>query len=592
MAGKPTPAFYTVVVLVVLALIGYAGYRMVSQMNGGDNAQNGGGKANKSGSTDIDPNELGVKPTGDGAEANDSQGITTVKEYEFKPSEKLPPVQGAADYKQMENNTVRFALNVWAGWAPIIYANQGFAANKVWKTPDGQEFKVDLVLMDDPIAMRDAYASGNVHIGWATLDMLPLFMEGFVDKTGKPIDSRIMPRVYQQVDWSNGGDGIVVRESIRTVGDLRGKKIVLAENSPSQYFLLNMLVAGGVQPAEVEFIYTQDAFQAASAFNDQANISACVSWAPDIYNLSEVRGNRLLVTTGTANKLIGDVWFARADFAKDHPGIIEGLVRGIFDAMVELKSDSAKQNVAQLMATGYSLPAADALGMLGDAHSTNWAENYQFFMNKNNPTNFERVWNQAYYLYRRIGKIAHQPVAFDQVMDFSVIAKLAAEEKYSSQVDEYAVQFVPKSTTDIRGAEEILTNTVVIHFFPNNFDLYKKVTVREGDKDMEKLYDPNVDLVLEEIGKLSGQFGTANIIIEGHADASMKGKASASLVKELSENRAKSVKDALLKKFPNLDPNQFNAEGLGWDRPADIGDPNNHAKNRRVEIKIYPAESD
>lgn len=604
MAGKPTPAFYGVVVLVVLALIGYAGYRVFSSINGGDNgggnaAQNNGGQnsgnqgGNASGKgSNIDPSQLGVNSGGNGAEADDQPGITTVKEYEFKPSEKLPPVQGTGDYQAMQDNTVRFALNVWAGWAPIIYANDGFAANKVWKTPDGKEFKVDLVLMDDPIAMRDAYAAGNVHIGWATLDMLPLFMEGFVDKTGKPIDSRTMPRVFQQVDWSNGGDGIVVRESIRTVADLRGKKIVLADNSPSQYFLLNMLVAGGLQPSEVEFIYTNDAFSAAAAFNAQPGISACVSWAPDIYNLAEVKGNRLLVTTGTANKLIGDVWFSRADFAKDHPQIIEGLVRGIFDAMVELKSDEARQKVAQLMASGYSLPAADALSMLGDAHSTNWAENYQFFMNKNNPTNFERVWGQAYYLYRRIGKITHQPVPFNQVMDFSVIAKLGTEEKYSSQVDEYATQFVPKSTSDIRGAEEILTNTVVIHFFPNNFDLYKKVTVQEGDKTIEKLYDPNVELVLEEIGKLAGQFGTANIIIEGHADSSMKGKASANLVKELSQNRALSVKDALLKKFSNLDPNQFNAEGLGWERPADPADPNNHARNRRVEIKIYPAESD
>ena len=31
-------------------------------------------------------------------------------------------------------------------------------------------------------------------------------------------------------------------------------RIVLAENSPSQYFVLNMLVAGGVQPAEVEMV--------------------------------------------------------------------------------------------------------------------------------------------------------------------------------------------------------------------------------------------------------------------------------------------------------------------------------------------------
>ena len=27
------------------------------------------------------------------------------------------------------------------------------------------------------------------------------------------------------------------------------------------------------------------------------------------------------------------------------------------------------------------------------------------------------------------------------------------------------------------------------------------------------------------------------------------------------------------------------------DRPADPADPENHAKNRRVEIKVYPAEA-
>ena len=112
---------------------------------------------------------------------------------------------------------MRFALNVWAGWGPIILANDGFKPGKVWKTPKGEEFKVELVLIDNPVAMRDAYAAGEVHIGWATLDMVPLFMEGFVDKTGQPRDSRVMPRIYQQIDWSNGGDGIVARESIKTV---------------------------------------------------------------------------------------------------------------------------------------------------------------------------------------------------------------------------------------------------------------------------------------------------------------------------------------------------------------------------------------
>ena len=188
--------------------------------------------------------------------------MTTVKEYSFKPAERLPEIKEASRYKPLEDNTVRFALNVWAGWAPIILANNGIKAEKVWKTPDGEEFKVELVIIDNPVAMLDAYTTGNVHIGWGTLDMVPLFVDGMVDKTGRPKEhfDGIMPRIFQQIDWSNGGDGIVVRDNIKTVADLRDKKLVLAQNSPSQYFALNMLVAGGVQPSEVDMIYTNDAF--------------------------------------------------------------------------------------------------------------------------------------------------------------------------------------------------------------------------------------------------------------------------------------------------------------------------------------------
>jgi len=438
--------------------------------------------------------------------------------------------------------------------------------------------------------MRDAYAAGDLHIGWATLDMVPLFMDGFVDSSGKPRDSRVMPRIFQQVDWSNGGDGIVVRDHIKTVTDLRGQKLVLAQNSPSQYFALNMLVAGGIQPSEVSMVYTEDAFQAAAAFNAQKDIAGAVSWAPDIYNLEKVRGNRMLVTTATANKLIADVWFARADFAHDHPAIIEGLVRGIFDAMEELKDESRRKQAAELMAVGYNIPASETLAMFGDAHSTNWAENFQFLLNRNNPANFERIWNQSYYLYRRIGAIRHQPVPFDQVMDFSVIQKLGQEERYASQKDEYTVRFTPASAGTIRAEEEILTNTQFIHFFPNSWELDKKITKKVDGKEVEELYDPNVDFVLEDIAKLAGQFGAARIIIQGHTDSSMRGQVPASLVKELSLNRANAVKESLVRKY-SLDPNQLAVEGMGWDRPADATDPENHTRNRRVEVKIYPAES-
>jgi NitT/TauT family transport system substrate-binding protein len=443
------------------------------------------------------------------------------------------------------------------------------------------------VLIDNPVAMRDAYTAGEVHIGWATLDMIPLFMESFVDNQGRPNDANYMPRVYQQVDWSNGGDGIVVREQIKTVRELRGKTMVLAQNSPSQYFALNMLVSGGVQPADVKMVFTDDAFQAAAAFNAQRSIDAVVSWAPDIYSLAEAGGNRMLVTTADANKLIADVWFARADFAQAHPGIVEGLVRGIFDGMEALKSDENRTKCAELMSSGYNIPASETIKMFADAHNTNWAENYQFFLNQNNPTNFEQVWSRAYYLYRRIGSITHRPVPFDQVVDFSIIEKLGKEAKYKSQKDEYKANLAPRSVTEIEAeSDEILANTITVHFYPNSDDPFKKITKDVDGKTTEVLYDPNIDLVLKDAGALAAQFGGARIIIEGHTDASRRGEIPDTVVKELSTRRAEAIRKALIERF-NLEPGRINAIGYGWDRQAEEG---NHAKNRRVEIIVRTAE--
>jgi NitT/TauT family transport system substrate-binding protein len=395
------------------------------------------------------------------------------------------------------------------------------------------------------------------------------------------------------------GDGVPVLHddsgsNIKSVGDMRGKTVVLAQNSPSHFFLLNTLIAGGLQPSEVQYKFTQDAFQAAAAFNADKSLSCAVSWSPDIYNLAGAKGNRMLVNTQTANKLIADVWFTRADFAKDNPQIVEGLARGIFDAMESLKTQETKAQAAKLMAAGYSIPEKDALSMLGDAHSTNYAENREFFLNQNNPTNFERTWNTAYFLYKRIGSVSGTPVPFDQVMDFSVIKNLGGEPQYANQKNEYQVQFVPTSATAVQAeSNEILTKTIVIQFYPNSDDLAKKIEKTVDGKTLEELYDPNAPVVVEEAGKLSGQFGAARIVIEGHTDASMKnsGTVTAADVQELSLRRANAVKQALLRKFPSLQPNQFTTAGRGWDKPADPNDPNNNAKNRRVEIKVYPLEA-
>ena len=519
-------------------------------------------------------------------EAPDTKGITTVNEYKYVPGEKLPPVKGVSAYKwDPAQKVVNFPINVWIGWLPIVAANGGFAPNADSIFAKKYGFKVNLKLIDDPVVARDAFAAGDSHVLWGTLDMMVLFAPDLMK------DSRSAPRIFQQVDWSSGGDGIVVRGNIASVADLKGKTIVYAQNSPSQYFINNLLLNAGVQPSSVKHKYTATAFEAAAAFVADKSIDACVSWAPDIYNIPEkVKGTRVLTTTAEANKLIADVWAVRADFAKDHPDVVKGLVAGIFDGMDRLKDATQREKAYQWMAEGYGMQADEVRAMANDAHSTNFAENKAFFLNANDPANFERTWKNVTFVYRELG-LLDTPIRFDEVMDFSVLQDLDKAGAFAQQKDESRVSFAPTSYKKMSAESPILTQTIRINFYPNSANVFEPQHDEAGKAVANTLYDPSVAATLEKVARLVGQYERAVVAVVGHTDSSMKGKGTRfEDVKQLSSDRAEAVKQALVKKY-NFDPNKFTVEGKGWDEPANADDPMNQALNRRVEISVYPPES-
>ena len=143
--GRPTTVFYLAVFAVVGGLVYFAALKggMFGEPRPADVSE-----ARKE--TDLDPDKINIGGAGSAEAASSDDLVTTVKEYEYVPAERLPPVKGTAAYKPLEDNTVRFALNVWAGWAPIIHANEGFQPKKIWKTPDGKAFKVHLILAGQP----------------------------------------------------------------------------------------------------------------------------------------------------------------------------------------------------------------------------------------------------------------------------------------------------------------------------------------------------------------------------------------------------------------------------------------------------------
>src|SRR6266481_2918622 len=503
----------------------------------------------------------------------------------------IPAVSGVSDYTKASKDgklVVEFPINVWPGWAPIIVANAGLEPNDQSVFYKKHGFYVRLAIVDDPVKARDLFASGQSHVLWGTLDMIALFAPELVK------DSRTVPVVCQQIDWSAGGDGVVARgDLIRSINDFRiqngkRKKVVLAQNSPSHYLIMSLLIDAGIDPGDVDFKWAADAPSAAKIFVTDTSFDAFVGWSPDIYNITDkLKGTRLVVTTGTANHLIADVWAVRNDFYRDHADVVSGLVRGIFDGMDMVRKDP--KTAAKALAMAFKIPEEDCGKMIGsdggivegDAHLTNYRENSKFFLDPFNPANFEVVWNSASTIYKSLGTI-NSTVPAAKVKASSILSGMS--EAYKEVRDLSQPTFKPDALTKLSaeaGAGQVLTKAVMIAFEPNKSGLNAE-------------YDNTIPATLEEIGKLAGRFGNAYIIIEGNTDASRKGIVPADLVRQLSYDRADSVRRAIMDKY-KFDPNKFKVVGNGWDNPlAGCTDPSNaehNKKNRRVEVKVFPLES-
>ena len=245
------------------------------------------------------------------------------------------------------------------------------------------------------------------------------------------------------------------------------------------------------------------------------------------------------------------------------------------------------------MAAGYSIPESDALGMLGDAHSTNYAENRDFFLNQNNPTNFERTWTHRVLPLQedQRGHRADAVRSGDGLLGHPEAGRRAEvrqpEERVRHPVRAGERRHGPgREGRDPHqdGRDPLLPELVG----PQQEDHAQRRTARKSRSSTI----PNVGFVVEEVGKLAGQYGAARIVIEGHTDGSMKasgaeepGAGAVAEPRELGEGSDRCGSSR------RCSPTSSRRPGMGWDRPADPSDPDNNAKNRRVEIKVYPAEA-
>ncbi|MCX6539841.1 MAG: phosphate ABC transporter substrate-binding/OmpA family protein [Acidobacteria bacterium] len=452
------------------------------------------------------------------------------------------------------------AINTWAGHAPGIVFNGGLDANAGSNFRKRYGFDVKFVLIEDPAAKLAAFRNGDVDLMWDTVD-------NWAREASILSEQNQQARSIMMQDWSRGGDGIVSLTSIKSVEDLKGKKISCTQFTPSHFLLLYLLAQSGLTTEdrtalEKSIIFAKDGPDAAAMFK-AGRVDAAVTWEPDLSAAVAARGDaaHVLVSTTAASNIIADTLIARQDVVNTAPETLRDFVHGWFDGIDMIKADP---NAAYaIVAKALKLDADTVSGMLSGLKLTPYADNAQFYGLTGGKAHFETLFDTAFVIWRKKGLVT-RPVSAKDWVDVRFISALAAA--YPGQAVEE-----PKITAKAPSANDraIVNKQIQIHFTPGSDEIM-----------------PGSYFVLDALGETMTSFGNTYLRIEGNTDST--GPAAVNLT--LSERRALAVRTYVLKNFPNIQAARFQTIGRGAANPvADNATETGRQLNRRTEIKVVLA---
>ncbi|MBA3765717.1 MAG: OmpA family protein [Acidobacteria bacterium] len=458
------------------------------------------------------------------------------------------------------NRPLVVGINTWAGHAPGVVFNNGLEPNA------GSEYKkrfgmdVKFVLLEDPAAKLAAFRSGQVDIMWNTVDNWAR-EASILAEQNQNAKSIIMQ------DWSRGGDGIVAITSIKSIEDLKGHKIACTQFTPSHFLLLYLLSQSGLTPeeraaVEKNIIFTADAPAAAAAFKAK-QVEAAVTWEPDLSGAVTARGDEahVLVSTQAATNIIADTLCARQDVIDQAPETIRDFVHGWLDGIEMIKNNPNPSY--EIVAKALKLDTDTVSGMLSGLKLTPYADNAQFYGLTGAKAHYETLFDTAFVIWRKKGLVT-KSVDAKSWADTRFLRALAGN--YPGQkIEEQPVVAKAPSAKDI----PILSQQIQIQFTPGSDEIM-----------------PGSYLLLDKLGETMTSFGSTVLRIEGNTDTT----GSATTNRTLSERRAISVKNYIVKNFPNIPPTRFQTIGRGSSNPiAENTTEAGRQQNRRTDIKVILA---
>ena len=176
-----------------------------------------------------------------------------------------------------EENILKFGVNIWPGIAPFYYAKD------IGLLSQGKK-DIELISLEKDDNRIKKYQENKIDILTLTLDTAILLADKIDDL-----------RVLMVYNRSFGGDALVVNSSIKSIQDLKNKKIGLEKGWVSHFFLLFLLDKFGLSSEDVEIVDFKGSDIGGGIISGK--IDAGVLWEPWLSKTKELTNVRTLATT-------------------------------------------------------------------------------------------------------------------------------------------------------------------------------------------------------------------------------------------------------------------------------------------------------
>jgi NitT/TauT family transport system substrate-binding protein len=227
---------------------------------------------------------------------------------------------------------LRIRYAVWVGYGPLFLVQQkGYFA--------GEKVEVELRQMEDPGEAFRAMAAGRLDGLVSTIDTVVSHL-----RTG---------REYQCVlalDDSAGGDGIVARKEIKSIRDLKGKRVAVLRGSVSEFFLSVLLRDAGLSEKDLQVVNMTHG-DAGAAFV-AGKVDAAVTWEPWLSKGKTAPHGHVLIDSSQTLGLITDVMVFRRDVIEARARDIQGAVSAWHRAVAYWEKNPAESNAIMARAVG------------------------------------------------------------------------------------------------------------------------------------------------------------------------------------------------------------------------------------------------